>query len=127
MREILIVEDDPDINEMLSSSLTEKDFNVTACASGSHALALATSERYDFIILDVMLPEVDGIEICRRIRQSSITTPILMLTGKGDELDRVIGLEIGADDYMVKPFSMIELEQLAIDCVKGRRRVRAES
>lgn len=108
-RRILIIEDDKDIAQLVELHLKDDGYEVSRAYDGKTGLELALSKPHDLIILDLMLPGVGGIEICRRVRAASFYTPILMLTAKSAELDRVLGLEIGADDYMTKPFSVREL------------------
>jgi len=108
-RRVLVVEDDPDIGRLVTLQLAELDCESRLIADGIAALDEARAGRYDLVILDVMLPRMDGLEICRRLRADEPHTPILMLTAKSSELDRVLGLELGADDYLTKPFSMLEL------------------
>ena len=108
-KRILVVEDERDIAELIRLHLEDLDFAVTISCDGSAGLRQASCRRWDLIILDLRLPGIDGLEICRRIRQNSSSVPILMLTSKSSELDRVVGLEIGADDYVTKPFSVLEL------------------
>ena len=105
---ILVVEDDPRLADMLLEYLGQAGFHVTVAPSGRTALERASSDEYDAIVLDLMLPDVDGLEVCRQLRTTS-DTPILMLTGRGDAIDRIVGLEIGADDYVPKPFEPREL------------------
>ncbi len=105
---MLIVEDEPALASSLSYSLRKSGFNVVTAADGVAALQEARRVQPDIIVLDLMLPKIDGLEVCRRIRVSS-AVPILMLTAKSEELDKVVGLEVGADDYMTKPFGMREL------------------
>ena len=105
---VLLVEDDEGIAEPLIFGLQKEGLYVLHAANGSQALALARSEKPDVILLDVMLPDVDGFTICRTVRRES-AAPILMLSARGQEMDRVMGLELGADDYIVKPFSFREL------------------
>lgn len=107
---ILIVEDDHDINNLLSMNLRSSGYDIESSENGSQGLKMAQSGAYDLIILDIMLPEIDGLEICRRLRGEGQNTPILMLTAKDGEIDRVLGLEMGADDYLTKPFSIRELQ-----------------
>lgn len=107
---ILIVEDDHDINNLLSMNLRSSGYDIESSENGSQGLKMAQSGSYDLIILDIMLPEIDGLEICRRLRGEGQNTPILMLTAKDGEIDRVLGLEMGADDYLTKPFSIRELQ-----------------
>lgn len=108
---VLICEDDPDLRTVVEYNLKAAGFRVNACERGQDALASARRERPDLAILDVMLPDLTGTEICRILRgaEATATLPILMLTARGDEIDRVVGFEVGADDYMVKPFSVREL------------------
>ena len=106
---VLVVEDDIDIARLVSLQLAELGCDCHRVDDGVRALSEAQEGRYDLIILDLMLPRLDGLEICRRLRAAGRDTPILMLTAKSSELDRVLGLELGADDYLTKPFSMPEL------------------
>lgn len=108
-RRVLVVEDDPDIGRLVMLQLAELGCESKLIGDGVTALAEAQSGSYDLVILDLMLPRMDGLEICRRLRGGERYTSILMLTAKSTELDRVLGLELGADDYMTKPFSMLEL------------------
>ncbi len=105
---VLLVEDDESIAEPLIFGLTREGLAVSHAASGAQGLALARSQAPDIVLLDVMLPDMDGFVVCRTLRRES-TAPILMLTARGQEMDRVMGLELGADDYIVKPFSFREL------------------
>ncbi len=105
---ILIVEDDPNTSTLVETYLQREGFSTIAAFDGEQALALARSRKPGFVILDVMLPKVDGWEICRQLRRIS-DVPILMLTAREEEIDRVLGLSLGADDYVVKPFSPREL------------------
>ncbi|MEK7821282.1 MAG: phosphate regulon transcriptional regulator PhoB [Pseudomonadota bacterium] len=108
---IMVVEDDPAIAELLRYNLTREGFAVTLVADGDSALAAAAAAPPDLVVLDWMVPGLSGIEVCRRLRRQpqSRNLPIIMLTARGEETDRVEGLESGADDYMVKPFSPGEL------------------
>ena len=108
-RRVLVVEDDPDIGRLVMLQLGELGCEGRLIDDGVTALAEAQAGRYDLVILDVMLPRMDGLQICRRLREGERYTPILMLTSKSSEIDRVLGLELGADDYLTKPFSMLEL------------------
>jgi DNA-binding response OmpR family regulator len=108
-RQVLVIEDDEDIAKLVKLQLAEISCNVRIATDGVVGLAEAEFKAYDLIILDLMLPGVDGLEICRRVRAKDRYTPILMLTAKSSELDRVLGLEMGADDYLTKPFSVMEL------------------
>lgn len=109
-KHILVIEDDPDINKLVSMNLSDMGYQVESCDIGSRGLKMAMSGEFDLIVLDVMLPEMDGLEICRRLRASNNFIPILMLTARDSEADRVVGLEMGADDYLTKPFSVRELQ-----------------
>ena len=106
---ILVVEDDQDISQLVKLHLEDLGSQVELVYRGDTGLERALSETYDLIILDLMLPGLDGLDLCRRLRAQSRYTPILMLTARSTELDRVLGLEIGADDYLTKPFSIREL------------------
>ena len=112
MREkILIIEDEPDIIKMLEYNLKKEGFRITSASDGREALRRAEREHPDIIILDLMLPEIDGLEVCKTLKQSSDTAdiPVIMLTAKAQETDKIVGLELGADDYITKPFSIREL------------------
>ncbi|MDB6061622.1 MAG: DNA-binding response regulator [Verrucomicrobiaceae bacterium] len=108
-RSVLVIEDQKDIAELIGVHLKDNDCQAKLIHDGIGGLAEAEAKNYDLIILDLMLPGMDGLEICRRLRGKSNYTPILMLTSKSSELDRVLGLEMGADDYLTKPFSVMEL------------------
>lgn len=108
MPQVLIIEDDKDIRELVSIHLSDLVCQIKQSADGESGLAMAIEDKFDLIILDIMLPGMDGLEVCRRLRAREITTPILMLTAKSEEIDKVLGLEIGADDYLTKPFSIRE-------------------
>ena len=109
MKTILIIEDDPAIQHGLHDVLTEEHFSVLSATDGEKGFLMAKRENISLIILDLMLPNKNGREICRDLRSEGVQTPILMLTSKKQEMDKVLGLEIGADDYMTKPFSIREL------------------
>ena len=106
---ILIVEDDSDLSELIKIQLTDNDYKVDQALNGRVALQKALENEYSLIILDIMLPEVDGFEICKMVRKENQQIPILMLTAKAEEVDKIMGLEYGADDYLTKPFSIKEL------------------
>lgn len=108
-KQILVIEDEYDIAQLLKIHLSEICQNVQLVHDGEQGLKMALAKTWDAIILDLKLPNMDGLEICRRIRSQSNYVPILMLTAKSTELDRVLGLELGADDYVAKPFSVMEL------------------
>ena len=109
MKKILIVEDDEAILKGLMENLQQEHYKVIYADDGEKGYAMAKKENPDLIILDVMLPSKNGFEICQDLRKEKIATPIIMLTGKGEETDKVLGLELGADDYVTKPFSVREL------------------
>ncbi|HKJ87944.1 MAG TPA: response regulator transcription factor [Gammaproteobacteria bacterium] len=108
-RRVLVVEDSRDIADLLALHLRDLDCEATLVADGVEGLAAAEEGGFDLMILDLMLPGMDGLELCRRMRAAGIETPVLMLTAKSSEVDRVVGLEMGADDYVTKPFSIPEL------------------
>ncbi len=105
---ILVVEDNRDLLNLLDINLTDQGYTVYKAESGKAALEAFDDRQPDLVILDVMLPEIDGFEVCKRIRSENKRVPILMLTAKAEEIDKVLGLELGADDYMTKPFSIRE-------------------
>ncbi|GGA70459.1 DNA-binding response regulator [Neiella marina] len=107
---ILVIEDDHDINQLISMNLQDLNHQVDSCSDGSSGWRRAQQDAYDLIVLDLMLPEKDGLEICRDLRAQQNATPILMVTARDSEADRVVGLEMGADDYLTKPFSVRELQ-----------------
>jgi DNA-binding response OmpR family regulator len=106
---ILLVDDDPGIVDVVSYSLEREGYEVETAVDGSEALAATTRRRFDLLILDLMLPQLSGEDVCRHVRATGSTVLILMLTAKDAELDKVLGLELGADDYLTKPFSTAEL------------------
>ncbi|CAN5782384.1 response regulator transcription factor [soil metagenome] len=108
-RTLLIVDDEPTLLETLADSFRQEGYRVVAASDGREALNQFRAEKPDLVMLDLMLPELSGVEVCRIIRQES-GVPILMLTAKDGEIDKVIGLELGADDYVTKPFSLRELQ-----------------
>jgi DNA-binding response OmpR family regulator len=105
---ILLVDDEQPIQTLLSFPLQRDGYEVVAAADGREALARFSEQVFDLVVLDLMLPRMDGLEVCRRLRAKGETVPIIMLTAKSDEIDKVLGLELGADDYITKPFSMRE-------------------
>lgn len=109
MKKILVIEDDPAIQKGLEESLKIEGYNILTSSDGEEGYKKAKKEKVDLILLDIMLPNKNGIDICRDLRRDKIETPILMLTSKKEEMDKVLGLEIGADDYVTKPFSIREL------------------
>jgi two-component system alkaline phosphatase synthesis response regulator PhoP len=108
-RRILVVEDDRTLRQALSFNLTREGFEVTSAPDGEAALMAARGQRLDLILLDLMLPAMSGLEVLRVLRREGVTTPVIILSAKGDEIDRVVGLKVGADDYVTKPFSRPEL------------------
>ena len=110
MAKILVVEDEKSICDIIVFNLAREGYEVITAGDGAKALELALGERPDLVLLDVMLPKMDGFEVCRRIRAGGAEMPILMVTAREEENDRVLGLELGADDYITKPFSMRELQ-----------------
>ncbi len=106
---ILVIEDEQSIVTLLEYNLQKANFQVEVAYDGKEGLEKAIKRSYELIILDLMLPQLDGMEICKQLRMNKIMTPILMLTAKSDEFDRIFGLEMGADDYMTKPFSPREV------------------
>lgn len=109
MARILIVEDEPDIALGLVDDLTREGYDVQSAATGPDGLRRARGETWDLILLDVMLPGMDGFDVCRELRKSRVRTPIIMLTAKAHDAEKVMGLELGADDYVTKPFNPREL------------------
>ena len=108
-KKILVIEDSADIARLVMLNLRGKQMEVDHAADGATGLDMALSGRYQLVILDLMLPGLDGLDVCRQLRREQIYTPVLMLTARTSELDRVLGLEVGADDYLTKPFSVPEL------------------
>jgi DNA-binding response OmpR family regulator len=108
MKNVLVVEDDRSISDLLEIHLKDLNSNIIKCYDGKEGLELAIQNSYDLIVLDIMLPYVDGLSICKEVRKKEIYTPILMLKSKSEELDKVLGLEVGADDYLTKPFGIRE-------------------
>ena len=121
MTRVLLIEDDPRLAEMVARYLGEAGFQVTLAGTGRTGIARAARDAFDVLILDLMLPDMDGLDVCRAIRARA-ETPILMLTARGDAMDRVVGLEMGADDYLPKPFEPRELlARLKAILRRGRR------
>lgn len=109
VKKILVVDDEQSIVTLLQYNLEQAGFSVLTASDGEEGLRIASLENPDLMVLDLMLPKLDGIEVCKRLRQQKVMVPILMLTAKDDEFDKVLGLELGADDYMTKPFSPREV------------------
>lgn len=109
MRTVLVVDDEPSIVTLLKFNLEQAGYNVLTAEDGRKGLDTALKEKPDLIVLDLMLPGMDGMDVCKSLRQEKVNTPILMLTAKDDEFDKILGLELGADDYLTKPFSPREV------------------
>jgi DNA-binding response OmpR family regulator len=120
-RRILVVEDDRTLRQALTFNLSREDYDVRVAVDGEQALAAARDQGLDLILLDIMLPGMSGLEVLRVIRGEGITTPVIVVSAKGDEIDRVVGLKVGADDYVAKPFSRPEL-LARIEAVLRRQR-----
>jgi len=110
MKKILIIEDEESIRMALEDDFRLENYDVLVASDGMDGFEKATDPEIDLIILDIMLPGMNGFDICKKLRNQGITTPVIMLTAKGQEIDRVLGLELGADDYVTKPFSPRELQ-----------------
>jgi DNA-binding response OmpR family regulator len=108
-KKILVIDDEPQLARLVEMHLTDAGFRVTLAANGSDGLVSAERDRFDLVVLDLMLPDMDGLDVCRELRTRQDYTPILMLTARSAEMDRVVGLELGADDYLTKPFNVREL------------------
>src|SRR5947199_10211105 len=108
-KRILLIEDEPGLVLTLSDRLSKEGYAVEAARDGETGLQRAVTEGFDVILLDVMLPRKNGFDVCRDLRQQGVQTPVLMLTARGQVVDKVVGLKLGADDYLTKPFEMIEL------------------
>ena len=123
-RRVLVVEDEPDLRELLTYNLTAAGFHVQATENGTDGLAAVQKFAPDVVLLDLMLPDIPGTEVCRRIRGGEVGArqpAVMMLTAKGEEIDRVVGFELGADDYVVKPFSVRELVLRVGAILRARR------
>ena len=108
-RRILVAEDDPHIRQGLADALESEGYEVESVVDGGEALRRYTPGRFDLLLLDIMMPERSGYDVCRAVRATDAATPIILLTAKGEEIDKVVGLELGADDYVTKPFGVREL------------------
>lgn len=126
-RRITVIEDDPTLREALRYSLVSEGYDVDTAADGVAGLGLARENNPDLVILDLMLPGMGGLDLCRALRQGGSAVPIIMLTARDTELDRVVGLEVGADDYVTKPFSMRELLARVASALRRIEMDRAES
>lgn len=111
MESILLVEDDPDITRLLNLHFSRQSLQFTSCATGEEAMDKISNERFDLIMLDVTLPDINGMDLCKKLRERNVKTPIMMLTSRSEETDKVLALELGADDYMTKPFGIFELTE----------------
>ena len=120
-RRLLLVEDDQTLRQALTFNLSREGYDVTTATDGEAGLDAARSDRLDLILLDVMLPGMSGVEVLRVLRREGVSTPVIILSAKGDEIDRVVGLKVGADDYVAKPFSRPEL-LARIEAVLRRQR-----
>jgi two-component system phosphate regulon response regulator OmpR len=106
---VLLVDDDARLRQMLAEYLARHGIESDGASTAAHALRCLHREHYDLVVLDLMLPDDDGIAVCRRLREASVTVPIIILSAKGDDVDRIVGLEVGADDYLAKPCNLREL------------------
>jgi two-component system, OmpR family, alkaline phosphatase synthesis response regulator PhoP len=120
-RKILVVEDDRTLRQALTFNLAREGYEAVTAADGENAMAIARAQRLDLILLDVMLPGMSGVEVLRTLRREGVDTPVIILSAKGEEIDRVVGLKVGADDYVAKPFSRPEL-LARIEAVLRRQR-----
>jgi DNA-binding response OmpR family regulator len=109
MQTVLLVEDDAEIAKLISLHFASSQYHLSCCATGMEALNFLTAKKFDLVILDISLPDKDGMEICRNLRADGRQMPIMMLTCHGDESDKVLALDLGADDYVTKPFGVLEL------------------
>jgi DNA-binding response OmpR family regulator len=124
---ILLVDDEQPIQTLLSFPLQRDGYEVVHAGDGREALARFSEQVFDLVVLDVMLPRMDGLEVCRRLRAKGETVPIIMLTAKSEEIDKVLGLELGADDYITKPFSMREFRSRVKAALRRSGMARADS
>jgi len=113
MVNVLLVEDDIEMAELITHVFSPSGYLVFNCRTGKEGLEKAAADNIQLIILDIMLPDTDGFDVCRKIREQSISTPIMILTSRSEEIDKVLGLELGADDYITKPFGLRELQARA--------------
>ncbi len=109
MKKIFLVEDDPEIAQLLALHFTAPNYGLSVSSTGKEAIQQLTTSGYHLVLLDIMLPDMDGIEICKTLRANKVTCPIIMLTSRAEEIDKVVALEMGADDYVTKPFGIREL------------------
>ena len=109
MTKVLIVDDEPAMRQGLADNLEFEGYETAMAANGQEGLEMILATSYDLVVLDVMMPEMSGFDVCKELRKRNITVPVILLTAKGEEIDKVLGLELGADDYITKPFSLREL------------------
>src|SRR5215470_6588140 len=126
MGKLLIVEDDQAMAVALSDGFQYEGYQVTVARDGATALTLATDKQFDLLVLDVMLPKMSGLDVCKQLRSAGNSVPVIMLTARGQEIDKVIGLKTGADDYVTKPFSFMEL-LARVEAVLRRAMTRSEA
>jgi DNA-binding response OmpR family regulator len=124
---ILLVDDEQPIQTLLSFPLQRDGYEVVQASDGREALARFSEQQFDLVVLDLMLPRIDGLEVCKRLRAGGSTVPIIMLTAKSEEIDKVLGLELGADDYITKPFSMREFRSRVKAALRRAGMVRPEA
>jgi DNA-binding response OmpR family regulator len=124
---ILLVDDEQPIQTLLSFPLQRDGYEVVQASDGNEALARFSEQSFDLVVLDLMLPRIDGLEVCKRLRANGSTVPIIMLTAKSEEIDKVLGLELGADDYITKPFSMREFRSRVKAALRRAGMVQPES
>jgi DNA-binding response OmpR family regulator len=124
---ILLVDDEQPIQTLLSFPLQRDGYEVVQASDGNEALARFSEQSFDLVVLDLMLPRMDGLEVCKRLRAKGSTVPIIMLTAKSEEIDKVLGLELGADDYITKPFSMREFRSRVKAALRRAGMARPES
>lgn len=122
METVLVVEDDPSIQRGLELNLQVEGYQVITASDGEEGLRHALDRRPDILLLDVMLPKISGFDICRQVRKQGLTMPIIMLTAKTQEIDKIMGLELGADDYVTKPFSVAEVVARVNACMRRSKR-----
>jgi DNA-binding response OmpR family regulator len=126
-KEILVIEDEPQLARLVEMHLEDAGYGVTPVHLGNDGLSAAQRKNFDLVVLDLMLPDIDGLDVCRELRKSDGYIPILMLTARSGEIDRVLGLELGADDYLTKPFSIRELVARVNAIVRRADRMASES
>jgi DNA-binding response OmpR family regulator len=124
---ILLVDDEQPIQTLLSFPLQRDGYEVVHASDGREAMARFSEQSFDLVVLDLMLPRMDGLEVCKRLRANGSTVPIIMLTAKSEEIDKVLGLELGADDYITKPFSMREFRSRVKAALRRAGMVRTEA